>query len=206
MRSSVPTRVAGGLARISGMLGPNGEVLHTGAVRACFVRRAFRQARPSVAGRTRRRLQEGRHRRRPERQHQPGSLGQVDHAVDRSRACAASMRGTIGDIMESRRRRRDRSPRRSRRCRKVAAAEGSSRPATRSWPTSRPMLTASAAPRRCGLDPWRHGEARRGRGSSRSMGDMLARARKHGIAAPNLRFAYAHLQTYEARRARGGLK
>ena len=38
------------------------------------------------------------------------------------------------------------------------------------------------------------------------VGDMLARARKHGLAAPNLRFAYAHLQTYEARRARGGLK
>ncbi len=32
------------------------------------------------------------------------------------------------------------------------------------------------------------------------VGDMLARARKHGIAAPNLRYAYAHLQTYEARR------
>jgi 2-dehydropantoate 2-reductase len=38
------------------------------------------------------------------------------------------------------------------------------------------------------------------------VGDMLGRARKHGIAAPNLRYAYAHLQTYEARRARGGLK
>ena len=38
------------------------------------------------------------------------------------------------------------------------------------------------------------------------VGDMLVRARKHGIAAPNLRFAYAHLQTYETRRARGGLK
>jgi 2-dehydropantoate 2-reductase len=38
------------------------------------------------------------------------------------------------------------------------------------------------------------------------VGDMLGRARKHGIAAPNLRFAYAHLQTYEARRARAGLK
>ena len=37
------------------------------------------------------------------------------------------------------------------------------------------------------------------------VGDMLRRARKHGIAAPNLRFAYAHLQAYEARRARGGL-
>ena len=28
---------------------------------------------------------------------------------------------------------------------------------------------------------------------------MLARARKAGVAAPNLRFAYAHLQAYEAR-------
>ena len=37
-------------------------------------------------------------------------------------------------------------------------------------------------------------------------GDMLGRARKAGVPAPNLRFAYAHLQAYEARRARGGLK
>jgi 2-dehydropantoate 2-reductase len=35
---------------------------------------------------------------------------------------------------------------------------------------------------------------------------MLMRARKAGVAAPNLRFAYAHLQAYEARRARSGLK
>jgi 2-dehydropantoate 2-reductase len=38
------------------------------------------------------------------------------------------------------------------------------------------------------------------------VGDMLARARKAGLPAPNLRFAYAHLQAYEARRARGALK
>ena len=38
------------------------------------------------------------------------------------------------------------------------------------------------------------------------VGDMLARARAADVAAPNLRFAYAHLQAYEARRARGGLK
>ena len=35
--------------------------------------------------------------------------------------------------------------------------------------------------------------------------DMIARARKAGIAAPNLRVAYAHLQVYLARRARGGI-
>ena len=42
--------------------------------------------------------------------------------------------------------------------------------------------------------------------ASQIVGDMLARARKAGVAAPNLRFAYAHLQAYEARRARSGLK
>jgi 2-dehydropantoate 2-reductase len=34
------------------------------------------------------------------------------------------------------------------------------------------------------------------------VGDLLARARAAGIAAPNLRFAYAHLQAYERRRLR----
>jgi 2-dehydropantoate 2-reductase len=38
-----------------------------------------------------------------------------------------------------------------------------------------------------------------------AVGDMIARARKAGIAAPNLRIAYAHLQVYLARRARGGI-
>jgi 2-dehydropantoate 2-reductase len=34
------------------------------------------------------------------------------------------------------------------------------------------------------------------------VGDMIARAKKAGIATPNLRMAYAHLQVYSARRAR----
>ncbi len=34
------------------------------------------------------------------------------------------------------------------------------------------------------------------------VGDLLTRARAAGIAAPNLRFAYAHLQSYERRRLR----
>jgi 2-dehydropantoate 2-reductase len=37
------------------------------------------------------------------------------------------------------------------------------------------------------------------------VGDMIARAKKAGIATPNLRMAYAHLQVYLARRARGGI-
>jgi 2-dehydropantoate 2-reductase len=34
------------------------------------------------------------------------------------------------------------------------------------------------------------------------VGDMIARAKKAGIATPNLRLAYAHLQVYLAKRAR----
>ncbi|HKV00054.1 MAG TPA: 2-dehydropantoate 2-reductase, partial [Vineibacter sp.] len=34
------------------------------------------------------------------------------------------------------------------------------------------------------------------------VGDLLARAQAAGVATPNLRFAYAHLQAYEYRRAR----
>jgi 2-dehydropantoate 2-reductase len=37
------------------------------------------------------------------------------------------------------------------------------------------------------------------------IGDMLGRARKFGVAAPNLRMAYAVVQAYEARRLRDGL-
>ncbi|TAJ36830.1 MAG: 2-dehydropantoate 2-reductase [Reyranella sp.] len=37
------------------------------------------------------------------------------------------------------------------------------------------------------------------------VGDMIARAKKAGIATPNLRLAYAHLQVYLAQRARGGI-
>jgi 2-dehydropantoate 2-reductase len=37
------------------------------------------------------------------------------------------------------------------------------------------------------------------------VGDMIARARKAGVATPNLRIAHAALQTYLARRARNGL-
>ena len=37
------------------------------------------------------------------------------------------------------------------------------------------------------------------------VGDMIARGKKAGVATPNLRLAYAHLQVYLARRARGGI-
>ena len=37
------------------------------------------------------------------------------------------------------------------------------------------------------------------------VGDMIARAKKAGIATPNLRLAYAHLQVYLYRRSRSGI-
>ena len=72
-------RVAGGLARISGMLGPNGEILHSGASGVSFGERDGKPA-AAFAGGARRGLQEGRHRRRPQSRHQPGPLGQVGDA------------------------------------------------------------------------------------------------------------------------------
>ena len=41
-------KVAGGLARISGMLGPNGEILHSGASGVSFGERDGKPARPSL--------------------------------------------------------------------------------------------------------------------------------------------------------------
>ena len=41
--------------------------------------------------------------------------------------------------------------------------------------------------------------------SDHIVGDMIARAKKAGIATPNLRMAYAHLQVYLHRRSRDGI-
>ncbi|HTE38187.1 MAG TPA: ketopantoate reductase C-terminal domain-containing protein, partial [Reyranella sp.] len=101
--------------------------------------------------------------------------------------CSA-MRGSVGDIMAS----EDGEAIMNEildECRQVAAAAGHA-PSEKALAAVRGSLTQK-------------GGAVEGK---QIVGDMLARARKAGIAAPNLRFAYAHLQTYEARRARGALK
>jgi len=87
--------------------------------------------------------------------------------------------------------------------RKVAAAEGHA-PADKVLAGIKTMLTSKGSKAVASIlgDMEKGGPAE----GKQIVGDMLARARKHGIAAPNLRFAYAHLQAYEARRARGGLK
>ena len=117
------------------------------------------------------------------------------------RSCSA-MRGTIGDIMAA----EDGEAIMNEileECRKVAAAEGYA-PGEKALSAVRGALTQKGAKTVASIlgDIEKSGAIE----AHQIVGDMLGRARKHGIAAPNLRFAYAHLQTYEARRARGGLK
>jgi 2-dehydropantoate 2-reductase len=115
--------------------------------------------------------------------------------------CSA-MRGSIGDIMAS----EDGEAIMNEileECRQVAAAAGHA-PSEKALAAVRGGLTQKGGKAVASiLGDMEKGGAVEGK---QIVGDMLARARRAGIAAPNLRFAYAHLQTYEARRARGALK
>lgn len=193
-------KVAGGLARISGMLGPNGEILHSGASGVSFGERDGKPARPALVE-------------LDAACRKAGIEGGLNPNINQDlwdkwimlgaiASMCAAMRGTVGDIMES----EDGAAIMGEileECRRVAAAEG--------YPPSDAVVGSLKA----GLTQ-KGGKAvasilgdmeKGGAVEAKSIvGDMLARARKFGVAAPNLRFAYAHLQTYEARRARGGLK
>jgi len=193
-------KVAGGLARISGMLGPNGEILHSGASGVSF---GERDAAPTRA-----------------------ALVELDAACKKAgidgglnpninqdlwdkwimlgsiASMCSSMRGTVGDIMES----EDGGAIMGEileECRKVAAAEGYP-PSDKVVGAIKGSLTQKGGKAVASI----LGDIEKGGAieAGQIVGDMLARARRHGVAAPNLRFAYAHLQTYEARRARSGLK
>jgi len=193
-------RVAGGLARISGMLGPNGEILHSGASGVSFGERAGKPARASLVE-------------LDAACKKAGIDGGLNDNINQDlwdkwimlstiAGMCASMRGTIGDIMES----EDGAAivaETLEESRKVAVAEGQP-PSDKVVANLKGMLTAKGSKAVASiLGDMEKGGAAEGK---QIVGDMLARARKHGIAAPNLRYAYAHLQTYEARRARGGLK
>lgn len=193
-------RVAGGLARISGMLGPNGEILHSGASGVSFGERDGKSARKALAE-------------LDAACRKAGIDGGLNANINQDlwdkwimlstiAGMCASMRGTIGDIMES----EDGAAivaETLEESRKVAVAEGQP-PSDKVVASLRGMLTAKGSKAVASiLGDMEKGGAAEGQ---QIVGDMLARARKHGIAAPNLRYAYAHLQTYEARRARGGLK
>lgn len=116
-------------------------------------------------------------------------------------AMCCLMRGTEGDILEA-----DEGQaimlETVEECRKVAAAAGCD-PGEQGMQIVRSFLTQKgsrfAASMLHDLEKGSMVEA------DHAVGDMIARAKKAGIATPNLRMAYAHLQAYQARRARGGI-
>jgi 2-dehydropantoate 2-reductase len=193
-------RVAGGLARIGGMLGPNGEILHSGASGVSFGERDGKPPRAALVE-------------LDAACKKAGIVGGLNPNINQDlwdkwimlgaiAGMCSAMRGTIGDIMAS----EDGEAIMTEildECRKVAAAEGYP-PGDKAFGGVKAALTQKGGKSVASI----LGDIeKRGAVESKSIvGDMLARARKHGIAAPNLRFAYAHLQTYEARRERGGLK
>ena len=193
-------KVAGGLARISGMLGPNGEILHSGASGVSFGERDGKAPRSALVA-------------LDAACKKAGIDGGINPDINQDlwdkwimlgaiASMCSAMRGTVGDIMES----DDGAAIMAEileECRKVAAAEGHP-PSDKVVGAVKTSLTQKGAKTVASiLGDMEKGGAVEAR---QIVGDMLARARKHGIAAPNLRFAYAHLQTYEARRGRGGLK
>jgi 2-dehydropantoate 2-reductase len=193
-------KVAGGLARIGGMLGPNGEILHSGSSGVSFGERDGKPPRPALVE-------------LDATCKKAGIVGGLNANINQDlwdkwimlgaiAGMCAAMRGTIGDIMES----EDGGAIMGEileECRKVAVAEGCP-PSDKVVGAVKASLTQKGGKSVASiLGDIEKGGAVEGK---QIVGDMLARARKHGIAAPNLRFAYAHLQTYETRRARGGLK
>ena len=193
-------KVAGGLARISGKLGPNGEILNSGGTGVSFGERDGKPARAALAA-------------LDAACKKAGLAGGLHADINQDlwdkwimlgsiASMCSAMRGTVGDIaateegaaimteiLEE--------------CRKVAAAEGHA-PSDKVVADIRASLTQKGGKNVASiLADIEKGGAVEGK---QIVGDMLGRARSHGIAAPNLRFAYAHLQAYEARRARGGLR
>ena len=192
-------KVAGGLARISGMLGPNGEILHSGASGVSFGERDGKPARKALVE-------------LDAACKKAGIEGGINANINQDlwdkwimlstiAGMCSSMRGNIGDIAET----EDGAAivaETLEESRKVAVAEGHA-PSDKVVAGIQSALTQKGSKAVASIlgDMEKGGPAE----GKQIVGDMLARARKHGIAAPNLRFAYAHLQTYEARRARGGI-
>jgi 2-dehydropantoate 2-reductase len=192
--------VAGGLARISGMLGPNGEILHSGASGVSFGERDGKPGRPALvelAAACKKAGIEG------------GLNADINQdlwdkwvMLGTIASMCSAMRGTVGDIVAAEdgaaimRETLDE-------CCRVAAADGHAI-SDKVRGNIEGMLTAPGAKAVASIlgDIEKSGAVE----GHQIVGDMLMRARKAGIAAPNLRFAYAHLQAYEARRARNGLK
>jgi 2-dehydropantoate 2-reductase len=192
-------RVAGGLARVGVAMSATGEILHTSPFAAIsFGERDGKPARPALV----------------EFDAEVKRAG-IDGGLNANivqdlwdgimlaslAATCCLMRGTSGDILRA-------GEGQAivletvEECRKVAAAAGHD-PGEKGMQAVRSFLTQKgsrfAASMLHDLKKGAMVEA------DHAVGDMIARARKAGIATPNLRLAYAHLQVYLARRARGGI-
>ena len=194
------SNVTGGLARVGVAMSPKGEILHTSPFATIsFGERDGKAARPA--------------------------LGELDASVKKAgidgglhgniiqdlwdkwiMLCTLAtmcclMRGTSGDILEAAEGQAIMLETLEE-CRKVAAAAGCD-PGEKGMANVRSFLTQKgsrfAASMLHDLEQGSMVEA------EHVVGDMIARAKMAGIATPNLRMAYAHLQVYLARRARGGI-
>lgn len=193
-------KVVGGLARVGVAMSAKGEILHTSPFASIsFGERDGKTARPALIALDAAVKTAG----------IDGGLHQniTQDAWDKwimlcslaSTCCL--MRGTVGDILEA-----DEGTEimleTVEECRKVAAAAGYD-PGEKGMANVRSYLTQKgsrfAASMLHDLEKGSTVEA------DHVVGDMIARAKKAGIATPNLRLAYAHLQVYLARRARGGI-
>jgi 2-dehydropantoate 2-reductase len=193
-------KVTGGLARVGVALSPEGAILHTSPFAAIsFGERDGKAARPALVELDRLVKKAG----------IDGGLHKniIQDSWDKwimlctlaSLCCL--MRGTSGDILEAEEGQAI-VLETVEECRKVAAAAGydlgeNGMQNVRSYLTQKGSRFAASMLH--DLEKGAMVEA------DHAVGDMIARARKAGIATPILRLAYAHLQVYLARRARGGI-
>jgi 2-dehydropantoate 2-reductase len=193
-------KVVGGLARVGVALSPEGVILHTSPFAAIsFGERDGKPARKALveldAAIKKSGIDGGVH------PHIVQDLWDKWIMLCSLAAMCCLMRGTAGDIMEAEEGEAIMLETVGE-CRKVAAAAGCD-PGEKGMATVRGYLTQKgsrfAASMLHDLEKASMVEA------DHVVGDMIARAKKAGIATPNLRMAYAHLQVYLARRARGGI-
>ncbi len=193
-------KVVGGLARVGVALSQTGEILHTSPFAAIsFGERDGKPARPALvaldAAIKKAGIDGGLHKNIIQ-----DSWDKWIMLCSLASTCCL-MRGTSGDILEA-------DEGRAivletvEECRKVAAAAGCD-PGEKGMANVRSYLTQKgsrfAASMLHDLEKGSMVEA------DHVVGDMIARAAKAGIATPNLRVAYSHLQVYLVRRARGGI-